>query len=195
MFCVQRYEIFFKRQRKSGKTILPEVPVLDVVVELDAIGAAELGYDVENLFLLFWREQVLSMMVAVVRSAAITEVTPYPAAGLGLIPLRNVVVEMGEAPCFLHPPFFAETLALAVLPGRRKDSRSVITLLGHQQSGLIMHATVFPCAFIVEAQGIAHGNIFVCQFLLVHVLVCKDTKLLSSWRAKIQNFLDTAKKK
>ena len=52
---------------------LPEVPSLDVVVEMDAIGAAELGQDFQNLVLLFWCDHVFTMMYSVVRSIATTE--------------------------------------------------------------------------------------------------------------------------
>jgi hypothetical protein len=45
---------------------LPEVPILDVVVETDAVGAAELGQDLHNLFLLFWVDLVFAVMGSVV---------------------------------------------------------------------------------------------------------------------------------
>ena len=53
--------------------LLPEVPGLDVVVETDAIGAAELGDDLHDLILLLWRKQVFTMMIAVIRATAATK--------------------------------------------------------------------------------------------------------------------------
>ena len=53
--------------------LLSEVPGFDVVVETDAVGAAELGNDLHDFLLLLWREQVLAMMVTVVRAIATTE--------------------------------------------------------------------------------------------------------------------------
>ena len=163
----------------TKKCNLPEVPGLDVVVETDAIGAAILGDDLHDFLLLLWREQVLAMMITVVGTKASTEEKTHITACLGPLIVWHIVIEVGEAPCFLHETLLAEILALTVLPGCWIDGRSVVTIFGQQQPGLIMHARSFLCALIVEAQGISQGDVFVCQFLLVHICVnvfaCKDT--------------------
>ena len=71
---------------------LPEVPILDVVVETDAIGAAELGQDFQNLVLLFWRDHVFTMMDSVVGTIATTKGGTYTVSGLSFIPLWNIIV-------------------------------------------------------------------------------------------------------
>ena len=40
------------------------------------------------------------------------------------MPMRHVIIELREAPCFLHQFLLAETSALAVLPGCRIDGRA-----------------------------------------------------------------------
>ena len=50
-----------------------EVPACHVVVEMDALGAAELGDDLHDLILLLWRKQVFTMMIAVIRATAATK--------------------------------------------------------------------------------------------------------------------------
>lgn len=45
---------------------LSEVPGLDVMIESDAIDAAELGQDLQDVLLLLWREQVLIMIAIVI---------------------------------------------------------------------------------------------------------------------------------
>jgi len=52
---------------------IPEVLILDVVVETDAVGAAKLGQDSQNLVLLFWGDDVFTMMDSVVRPVATTK--------------------------------------------------------------------------------------------------------------------------
>ena len=71
---------------------LPEVPSLDVVVETDAIGAAELGQDFQNLVLLFWRDHVFTMMDSVVGTIATTKGGTYTQTGLSFIPLWNIII-------------------------------------------------------------------------------------------------------
>jgi hypothetical protein len=90
---------------------------------------------------------------------------------------------MCKTPCLLHKTLLSEILTLSILPGRRVDGWAMMTTFRQQQPGLIVHATRFLCAFIVEAQGISHRNIFVCQCLFFHIcktmlLVCKDMKFL-----------------
>ena len=53
--------------------LLPEVPILDIVIETDVISAAELGQDFQNLVLLFWRDHVFTMMDSVVWPIATTK--------------------------------------------------------------------------------------------------------------------------
>ena len=50
-----------------------EVPACHVVVEMDALGAAELGDDLHDLILLLWQKQVLTVMIAVIRPVTTTE--------------------------------------------------------------------------------------------------------------------------
>ena len=95
---------------------LPEVPGLDVMVETDAIGAAKLGDDLHDFLLLLWREQVLAMMVTVVRAIATTEERANTMTSLSLVSLWDIVIEMGKTPCFLHESLLSEKLALPVLP-------------------------------------------------------------------------------
>ena len=74
--------------------LLSEVPGLDVVVETDAIGAAILGDDLHDFLLLLWREQVLAMMVTVVRAIATTEERANTMTSLSLVSLWDIVIEM-----------------------------------------------------------------------------------------------------
>ena len=53
--------------------MLSEVPVLDVVIESDAVGAAKHGKDFQDLTLLFWRDHVLTVMDAIIRAVASTK--------------------------------------------------------------------------------------------------------------------------
>lgn len=50
--------------------LLSEIPVCFVVVELDAIGAAEVGHDLHDVVLLLGRELVFTVMVTIVRTHA-----------------------------------------------------------------------------------------------------------------------------
>ena len=86
------------------------------MVETDAVGAAELGDDLHDFLLLLWREQVLAMMVTVVRTIATTEERAYTTAGINLVSLWDIVIEMCKTPCFLHESLLSEKLALPVLP-------------------------------------------------------------------------------
>ena len=159
------------------------------MIKLNALDAAKPGKNRQNLFLFLWREHVLAMMVAVVRATASTKEPANTSAGLSLVSLWYVIIEVFEAPCFPNEPLLSEILAISVLPGRRIDSWSTVTVFRQQQPGLIVHATRFLCAFIVEAHGISRRNILVCQFLLVHILCgkvsCKNTNF-SSKRQEIE---------
>ena len=53
---------------------LPEVPVLDIVVEMEAISTAIPGQDVQDVLLLAGREQLLAMMVTVIWPIATTKI-------------------------------------------------------------------------------------------------------------------------
>ena len=90
-------------------------------------------------------------------------------ASLSPLPMRHVIIEFREAPCFLHQFLLTETSALAVLPSCRIDSRAAISIFGHQQSGLIMHALVLIRTLTIETQGITHWNIFSFQFSFFHI--------------------------
>ena len=74
--------------------LLSEIPGFDVVVETDAVGAAELGDDLHDFLLLLWREQVLAMMVTVVRAIATTEERANTMTSLSLVSLWDIVIEM-----------------------------------------------------------------------------------------------------
>ena len=99
-----------------GQTTLPEVPGLDVVVETDAVGAAELGDDLHDCVLLLRREQVLAMMIAIVGTTAVAEERANTMTSLSLVSLWDIVIEMCKTPCFLHESLLSEKLALPVLP-------------------------------------------------------------------------------
>ena len=62
--------------------LIAEVPACDVVVEPDAVCAAELGDDVHNLSLLLWREHVFTMMNPIIRAVTSTEEGMYTLASL-----------------------------------------------------------------------------------------------------------------
>ena len=47
-----------------------EVPVCFVVVEMDAVGSAEVGHDFHDVSLLLGRELVFAVMVTIVRTHA-----------------------------------------------------------------------------------------------------------------------------
>lgn len=64
---------FTKSRGHRGGRLIAEVPVLDVVVEADAVGAAEPGQDLQNLLLLFWGDHVFTVMDPVVGAIAATE--------------------------------------------------------------------------------------------------------------------------
>ena len=51
-----------------------EIPVRFVVVELDAVGAAEMGQDLHDVILLFGREFVFTVMVTIVGTHASAKV-------------------------------------------------------------------------------------------------------------------------
>ena len=51
-----------------------EIPVCFVVVEFDAIGAAEVGQDLHDVILLFGRKFVFAVMVTIVRTHACAKV-------------------------------------------------------------------------------------------------------------------------
>ena len=61
----------FSRPQESS---ILEIPIRDVVVELDTLSTAELGDDHHDLFLLLWRDRVFTVMNSVVRSTATTKV-------------------------------------------------------------------------------------------------------------------------
>ena len=90
-------------------------------------------------------------------------------ASLIPLPVRHVIIEFREAPCFLHQFLLTETSALAVLPSCRIDSRAAISILGHQQPGLIVHALVLFSTLTIETQWITHWNIFRLQFSFFHI--------------------------
>jgi hypothetical protein len=90
-------------------------------------------------------------------------------ASLSPLPMRHVIIEFREAPCFLHQFLLTETSALAILPGCRIDSRATVSIFGHQQPGLIMHALVLIRTITIETQWIAHWNIFRFQFSFFHI--------------------------
>ena len=112
--------------------LLPEVPGLDVVVETDAVGAAILGDDLHDFLLLLWREQVLAMMVTVVRAIATTEERANTTAGISLVSLWDIVIEMCKTPCLLHKTLLSEILTLAILPCRRVDGWAMMTTFRQQ---------------------------------------------------------------
>ena len=97
-----------------------EIPFRHVVVKLNTFSTAEHGDNLHDFFLLLWREQILAVMIAVVRTIATTEVRAYTMAGLGPLPSGNVIIEFCEAPRLLHQLLLSETLACSVLPGSRK---------------------------------------------------------------------------
>ena len=51
-----------------------EVPVCFVVVEMDAVGAAEVGEDLHDVVLLLGRELVFAVMVTIVRTHACAKI-------------------------------------------------------------------------------------------------------------------------
>ena len=53
---------------------LSEVPILNVVVEMDALSTTVLGQDVHDVLLLTGREQLLAMIVTVICPTATTKV-------------------------------------------------------------------------------------------------------------------------
>ena len=138
-----------------------KIPFRHVVVELYTFSTAEHGDNLHDLFLLLWREQILAVMIAVVRTIATTEVTPDTQSGLGSLPSGNVIIEFREALCLLHQLLLSETLARSIRPSRWIDGWSIRTMtLWQQQPGLIVHATIFICTFTVKTQRISLRNIF-----------------------------------
>ena len=59
---------------RVGNGLSSEVPVRFVVVELNALGTAELGKDLHDVILLFGRELVFAVMITIVGSHACTKV-------------------------------------------------------------------------------------------------------------------------
>ena len=55
---------------RNGRCMSSEVPVCFVVVEMDAIGTAEVGEDLHDVILLLGREFVFAVMVTIVRTHA-----------------------------------------------------------------------------------------------------------------------------
>ena len=139
-----------------------EVPGFDVVVETNAFGAAILGNDFHDVFLLLWRKQVFTMMITIVGAKTTTKEKTYTTASFGPLMVWHMIIDVGEAPCFLDETLLAEIPAIAVLPGCRVDCWPVLTTFWQQQSGLIMHTAIVLCALIVEAQGISRRDVFVC---------------------------------
>jgi hypothetical protein len=70
------------------------------------------------------------MMKTIIRATTTTEIAPDFLTGLSPVSLRNMIVEMRKAPCFLHKPFLSITLALVTKPSRRIDGRSMMTTFG-----------------------------------------------------------------
>ena len=101
-----------------------EVPDSFVMVESQTISTAILSQDSHDVCLLFGREFVVAVMIAVIRPAATTEVTPDTMACLGPTIVWHVIIDMREAPCFLHLFDFIVAQALAALPCVRIDGRA-----------------------------------------------------------------------
>jgi hypothetical protein len=59
---------------RNGNGLSSEIPACFVVVELDAIGAAEVGQDLHDVSLLLGRELVFAVMITIVRAHACAEV-------------------------------------------------------------------------------------------------------------------------
>lgn len=55
---------------RNGRCMSSEVPVCFVVVEMDAVGSAEVGHDFHDVSLLLGRELVFAVMVTIVRTHA-----------------------------------------------------------------------------------------------------------------------------
>ena len=55
---------------RNGRCLLSEIPVCFVVVEMDAIGTAEVGHDFHDVILLLGRKFVFAVMVTIVRTHA-----------------------------------------------------------------------------------------------------------------------------
>ena len=161
-----------KRRTHHGCAFLipsVKVPIHLVLVEGQAIGRAKFGKDSYDVRLLLWREFVFAMMIAIVRAATSAKVTPDTSSGLGHVSLWNVVIELCKAPCFPHQLLLTEKSATIILPSRRIDGWPMMATFWQQHPGLIMHATRFLCAFIVETQWIPHWNIIISQFLFFHI--------------------------
>jgi hypothetical protein len=79
------------------------------------------------------------------------------------------MIEFRETPGFLHQFLLTEASTLAALPGRWKDSLTAVSVFGHQQPGLIMHAPVFIPTLTIETQGIPPRYVFHFQFFFFHI--------------------------
>ena len=139
------------------------------MVKTNALNTPKHGDDFQNLLLFLGRKHILSVMHPIVRPISATKQCVHTLASLSLLVLGNVVIKLREAPSLLHQLLLAETPAMAVLPGRRIDRSARIAIVGHQQAGLIVHATVFICTLIVETQGIPLWDIFRFQFFFFHL--------------------------
>ena len=82
----------WSEQSYWAQSALPKVPILDVVVETDAVGAAELGQDFHDFVLLLWREHVFAVMDSVVGAITATKERANATTGLGSFALGYVVI-------------------------------------------------------------------------------------------------------
>ena len=139
------------------------------MVKSDALDAAKFGENFQDLFLFFGREHILTVMHAIVGAISTTEQRMDPPASLSQLFYWHVVIDSREAPCHLHQFLLSETPTLAVLPSCRKDCRAIVSLFGHQQPGLIMHAPVFIPTLTIETQGIPPRYVFHFQFFFFHI--------------------------
>ena len=137
-----------------------EVIVHFVVVEGQTFGAAELGEDLHDILLLTGREGMLAVMVTVIGAFAAAEISHDTTAGLGLQIAGDVVVEMAEAPGFLHWLVLTEVLALSALPCRRIDGWAVDFPVRLKQVGMIMQALIAQLTVFIETDSVFTWNIF-----------------------------------
>ena len=100
-----------------------EVPIRDVVVKTDAVSRAVFGQNGHDIRLLLWREQILTMMIAVVRATTFAEISPDIGTCFRLVTMRYVIIDMREAPSLPYQFSFIETPALPVFPVEIDPSR------------------------------------------------------------------------
>ena len=121
------------------------------MVELEALGTAELGKDLHDVILLLGREHVFAMMYTIVGTHACAKVRTHALTSFRYFVTWHIVIQITKSPSLLDQFFLAVARTVTLLPGRRIYSlTNMLVLVAGLHLGQMVHAGVLALASIVE---------------------------------------------